>query len=412
MGAPIPSYDLWNSVDKFREILLREQRVKCVAKTFADQYIGGASSAAVSADAQNSYGMQDRNKVLKKLETIIEDILSSLAHNESPVLSYESRRTWENVQFTEDLGLEMRDSSSRSEIRFDSFNSVNKFAMTLRVLAMCYKLVQSNTYSTKRDMYYNDTQLFGSQAVLDDIVDNIACMLQVPRWRLHVLATSKGCIAGDLQFTEVDGNHVDCSTTASGVLVPAHVNGITNIQSKAKFVLVVEKDATFQKLLDDGLCHKLAPCIIITGKGFPDVNTRLMVRKLWDTLQIPIFGLVDADPHGLDILFVYKFGSRSLSYDSHNLTVPVIRWLGVLPSDIERLQVPRDVLIPLSKADMDKANELMKRPYYNAMPHWMKEVQVMLHSGVKAEIQCLAAISSNYLTNVYIPSKLQYGGWI
>ena len=34
------------------------------------------------------------------------------------------------------------------------------------------------------------------------------------------------------------------------------------------------------------------------GKGFPDVNTRLMVRKLWDTLQIPIFGLVDADPHG------------------------------------------------------------------------------------------------------------------
>lgn len=34
------------------------------------------------------------------------------------------------------------------------------------------------------------------------------------------------------------------------------------------------------------------------GKGVPDVNSRLMVRKLWDTLHIPIFALVDADPHG------------------------------------------------------------------------------------------------------------------
>lgn len=34
------------------------------------------------------------------------------------------------------------------------------------------------------------------------------------------------------------------------------------------------------------------------GKGVPDVNSRLMVRKLWDTLHIPIFALVDADPYG------------------------------------------------------------------------------------------------------------------
>lgn len=38
--------------------------------------------------------------------------------------------------------------------------------------------------------------------------------------------------------------------------------------------------------------------VIIQGKGFPDVNTRMMVRCLWSTLQIPILALVDADPHG------------------------------------------------------------------------------------------------------------------
>lgn len=40
-------------------------------------------------------------------------------------------------------------------------------------------------------------------------------------------------------------------------------------------------------------------CVFVDqGKGVPDVNSRLMVRKLWDTLHIPIFALVDADPHG------------------------------------------------------------------------------------------------------------------
>lgn len=37
-----------------------------------------------------------------------------------------------------------------------------------------------------------------------------------------------------------------------------------DIVSSAKFVLIVEKDATFQKLLDDDFCTKLSPCIMIT----------------------------------------------------------------------------------------------------------------------------------------------------
>lgn len=37
-------------------------------------------------------------------------------------------------------------------------------------------------------MYYQDPSLFGSQHVLDGIVDNISCMLKVPRWELHVVS--------------------------------------------------------------------------------------------------------------------------------------------------------------------------------------------------------------------------------
>ena len=45
MCAPVTSDDFWNSVDNFHECLLREQRVKCFAKSFADNDVVSPSSA-------------------------------------------------------------------------------------------------------------------------------------------------------------------------------------------------------------------------------------------------------------------------------------------------------------------------------------------------------------------------------
>ena len=46
------------------------------------------------------------------------------------------------------------------------------------------------------------------------------------------------------------------------------------------------------------------------------MNTRMMVRCLWSTLQIPILALVDADPHGNLKRFTYFTleGGVSLSF--------------------------------------------------------------------------------------------------
>ncbi|GCB64386.1 hypothetical protein scyTo_0009803 [Scyliorhinus torazame] len=190
-------------------------------------------------------------------------------------------------RFDDNVGLQMVSDCTVSKVRCECSKSIHRFALILKTLSMIYKLVQSNTYATKRDLYYNETQLFGSQIILDGIINDICCMLKVPRRCLHILSTSKGCIAGDLCYTEEDGNRVNCACNSTAVLVPSNVDGIK-----------MEKDATFQRLLDDDFCTNLFPCIIVTGKGVPDLNTRLMVRKLWDMLHIPVFALMDADPHG------------------------------------------------------------------------------------------------------------------
>uniref|UniRef100_A0A8C5FZL2 DNA topoisomerase (ATP-hydrolyzing) n=1 Tax=Gouania willdenowi TaxID=441366 RepID=A0A8C5FZL2_GOUWI len=339
--------------------------------------------------------------ILNRIEDIILGIVTSLSQDEAPVLKLPNRSSWANISFDSTVGLQMNSGHSVTALRSDSPSSVNKFAQVLKILSVIYRLVQSNTYATKRDIYYNNTQLFGSQATVDSIVDDISCMLRAPRRSLHVLATSKGLISGDLCYMEEDGMRIDCRSSSA-----------VNIVSSAKFIIIVEKDATFQRLMDDDFCTKLPPCVIITGKGVPDMNSRLMVRKLWDTLHVPIFALVDSDPHGIEIMCIYKYGSMAMSFEAHSLTVPSVMWLGLLPSDLQRLQVPSDVLIPLTKNDEKKLSSLLQRPYLTDQPDWQKEMEVMQRTKVKAEIQSLAAISPDFLTNIYLPNKLRYGGWV
>jgi meiotic recombination protein SPO11 len=39
-------------------------------------------------------------------------------------------------------------------------------------------------------------------------------------------------------------------------------------------------------------------------------------------------------------------------------------------------------------------------------------MEMMQRSKVKAEIQSLASIAPDFLSRVYLPNKLRYGGWI
>uniref|UniRef100_A0A8C4WCN9 DNA topoisomerase (ATP-hydrolyzing) n=2 Tax=Gopherus evgoodei TaxID=1825980 RepID=A0A8C4WCN9_9SAUR len=352
------------------------------------------------------------SEILGAIENVIQDIVTSLARNKAPVLNLVNRSDWGNIQFKDSVGLQMISHYTTRKIKSDCPKSALKFALMLKILSVIYKMVQNNTYATKRDIYYSDTLLFGSQSVVDNIVNDISCMLKIPRRSLHILSTTKGCIAGNLSYTEEDGIKVNCTCSATAVVVPSNVQGIRNVITDAKFILIVEKDATFQRLLDDDFCNKLSPCIMITGKGVPDLNTRLLVRKLWDTCHIPIFTLMDADPHGIEIMCIYKYGSVSMSFEAHHLTVPAIRWLGLLPSDIERLNIRKDALIPLTKQDQNKLASMQKRPYMACQPMWKKEMEIMAASKMKAEIQALTSLSSDYLSRVYLPSKLQFGGWI
>lgn len=112
-------------------------------------------------------------------------------------------------------------------------------------------------------------------------------------------------MAGELTLTLADDRIIDC-TVPGGALIP-HLasNYVISARSRAKLVLIVEKDAVFQKLLEDD-CTSSLNCILVTGKGYPDVATRMLVKLLSEKLELPVYIIVDADPFGVDIMCVYR----------------------------------------------------------------------------------------------------------
>ena len=64
-----------------------------------------------------------------------------------------------------------------------------------------------------------------------------------------------------------------------------YIDRVTEVKSKAEFIIIVEKDAAFMRLAEDRFYNRL-PCIIITGKGQPDVATRMFVQRLKRELQV------------------------------------------------------------------------------------------------------------------------------
>ncbi|KAF9462276.1 Spo11/DNA topoisomerase VI subunit A [Collybia nuda] len=296
--------------------------------------------------------------------------------------------------------------SSASEFRCITYprknpkGSAKPLAQLFRVLDLAHEAVINGVPVTKRDIYYKDVPLFKKQRVVDDLVDDVAATFGLGRSDLNIRATSKGLVCGSglticLQSGEV----------LHGSLIPVGEDIETfRLDEDVTWVLIVEKDAVFQTLCRLNLVnnHSLpGRGIIITGKGYPDVATRHLVKSLADALpmRIPIVALVDGDPHGLDILSVYKYGSQRLRHESNKLAAMRVKWLGLWASELERFGIDRDKLLPITQHDEKKALTMLRRHSCIMPRKWRRELMYMLHIRCKAEIEILSTMKIDLSTH-------------
>ncbi|ORX79211.1 hypothetical protein BCR32DRAFT_281586 [Anaeromyces robustus] len=172
------------------------------------------------------------------------------------------------------------------------------FEIYICILQLIQNIISENIILTKRDVYYRNVTLFKKQNTVNEVLNNISCSLGVPHSSLNIIASQKGLITGNIKIKMKKGYIIDCQ----------------------------EKEAIFQYLYSTGFLDKNKNITLITGKGYPDLCTRFQYLK--------IYGLMDFDPYGQEILLTYQKGSKSLEYYNNQLSVPNIILLGVNYSDL------------------------------------------------------------------------------
>lgn len=72
-------------------------------------------------------------------------------------------------------------------------------------------------------------------------------------------------------------NKVYCITNVNAAFsIPVSIEVIKDVVSVAHYILVVEKETVFQRLANDKFCERNR-CIVITGRGYPDIPTRRLI---------------------------------------------------------------------------------------------------------------------------------------
>lgn len=96
-------------------------------------------------------------------------------------------------------------------------------------------------------------------------MDEISRLLGVGPWCLNI-CTHNGLVYGDLKLIEKE-NVTNCNFAP--VIIPLNIDEVTEIKSSAHFILVVEKEAIFMKLLEENILCKLGrPFIILTVRKY------------------------------------------------------------------------------------------------------------------------------------------------
>ncbi|XP_039055643.1 meiotic recombination protein SPO11-1 [Hibiscus syriacus] len=344
--------------------------------------------------------------LLRKIKEFTLSILEDLSEGRSPLIFIQRFRIY-CTNSDSNCSCRSNKPNGHEILTFQKESHVHRIDVLLRVLLIVQQLLQENKHASKRDIYYMHPLVFSDQTVVDRAINDICILLQCSRHNLNVVSVGNGLVMGWLRFFEA-GRKFDCINSPNTAhTIPVLVEDVKDLVSVAHYILVVEKESVFQRLANDKFCSKNR-CIVITGRGYPDVPTRRFLRLLVHKFCLPVYCLVDCDPYGFDILATYRFGSMHMAYDAKFLRVPQIQWLGVFPSDSENFSLPQQCLLPLTIEDKRRTEAMLQRCYLDQeVLDWRSKLELMLQRGTKFEIEALSVHSLSFLAEVYIPCKIQ-----
>lgn len=351
-----------------------------------------------------------KKKAEEKLVKLGKDVLQDVSQKRNPKIEIPIR-SLSNVVYNEKTkSLTLGDKTSKRF--FFNVAHAKKFMQTMLVAAFCKELLDEKMHASLRDMYYNlkrtlpnsSENTFNEQTESDPIIIDLEVALDVLREQLHLGADVRGRVVGNVSVVD-RGDIVNWNKLGSGGwAIPSNVEDINFKHVDAKFILVVEKNAAFERLHEDKFWQK-HKCVLVTTQGQAARGCRRLIQRLSENYNLPVYVFCDSDPYGWYIYSVIKFGSMSLAHVSEKLGTPNAKYLGLTASDIDKFGL-ENFTIKAKDVDIKRAKDMMKYEWFQH-PAWQKELKLLIKTKRKAELEALSGRGLRFMTEKYLPHKIK-----
>lgn len=352
-------------------------------------------------------------ETLEKLEGLAHGVVQQIEKGKNPRVAV-PLRTLANVHFNAKRKI-IELGKDKQERLFFNVAQAKKFMQTFLVASACKELLEAGKTTSIRDLYYmtkhtlGDTKqnTFDEQVESDPIIEDLEVTVDALREELHLFANRKGLMVGPMTILD-SGDSIDLRRQGSGGWgVPSIVEPevIRFGKHEAKYVLLVEKEAVWSRLNEDKY-WRTHHCMLIHGGGQPPRGVRRLVQRMHTELKLPVYVLVDNDPWGFYIYSVVKQGSINLAYESMRMAVPAARFLGISSADPGRYNIPENCAIKMDDGDHRRVKQMLNYPWFQKR-EWKRELEGMVSSGRKYEIEALSRLGISYITEEYLPKKIR-----
>ncbi len=325
-------------------------------------------------------------------------------------------RALSNVHFNEKTRyIEMGDKFQQRN--FFNYGQAKRFMQTMLVASKCKDLSNEEKTASIRQIYYmakhtikgTKEKTFDEQSECDPIIEDLEVAVESLREELHVFASSRGSLIGQLTFVD-SGDTIDATRMGSGgYSIPSIVEPdvIQFKKCNAKFVLHLEKDTVWRRFVEDRFWEKHR-CILTHGGGQPPRGVRRLLHRMHNELKLPVYVLLDNDPWGYYIYSVIKQGSINLAFESSRMAIPDAKYVGVSAFDYERFDLSDDVKIEVDANDVKRSKQIMAYPWFKNKRPWAREIKRLLANGFKMEVEAMCSKSLSFVTEEYLPYKLKH----
>lgn len=386
--------------------------------------------ASSSKRARTSSPVQTRNTSKPKLPPVdikthrlivqlADGVVTAAEKRRDPQLSIPTR-SLSNVRFNKSRKIIEMGTQTNCRQLFN-LSQAKSYMQTLLVATGCKALIDQQKTTSIRGLYYllkhtidgTREETFATQEECDPIIEDLEVTLESLREELHVYASNRGGMVGPIVL-EDSGDEIDCSRMGSGgYSIPSIVEAdVVKFKTcDAKFILHVEKDTVWRRFNEDKFWRKYS-CLLTHGGGQPPRGVRRMLYRLHNELKLPVYCLLDNDPWGYYIYSVLKQGSINLAYESNRMAIPEAKYLGLRSRDYDRCKLNQSVQIALNDTDIKRAKQIAAYPWFAQKKAWQKEIETMLTNGFKLEVESLISKDISYVTEVYVPERLEEKQWL